>query len=297
MDTGVHQAERAAFNAGIGFQVGWVRHFVSSTTATPPHSQWTEVATLASAGYRVMTSFKSSNSWSAIAAGAENSRLDAIGNHLNTIAPVANGPHVWCFNHEMDNDGDTSANYRAAADLIYPRIKALAPNWKTIIILTGGYTGHPWNDRDPDDYWPTTFALDYLGADYYNQRGAVLSSGILFSDPSKPDRVISDVGGMITKATNHGAKLFFPEFASSVENNAGGPALRAAFIQNFANTWGANPNIQGMCYYEQDQLDGRINWRISGGFLAPEPASLAAVASMDAVVTATAADGWGMVLA
>lgn len=293
VEIGVHQINRVPFENLVG-PVTWLRHFVSTSSA-PPHSQWTQISTFAGLGYRVLTSFKPTGAITAIPGGAEDAKLTSIGNFLAGVPAVSAGPHVWCFFHEMDNESFTAAEYKAAADYVYPFIKALAPAWKTAIILTGGFTGQPWNGRDPDDYWPTSFAIDYLGADYYNQRGASLSSGQLFALASRPDRDISDVVGMVAKAVGHGAKLMFPEFASSVENNAGGPALRAAFIQNFADTYRDNPNIAAVMYYEQDQLSSpqRVNWRISGGFLAPEPASGAAFTSFTAGDPPTPGTGWG----
>lgn len=302
---GVHSDKRVPFEAGLGHKVDTLRFF-GTPGQGPTASPFTQARTQAIAGYDVCVSFKqaSSMSWTQVASGAYDSTIDAFGNWMLTVPPppvplasgrTSNG-HQMCYYHEMDNDADTAANYRSAANRVYQRLAAILPYtpgwWQYCIIMTGGFTGAPFNNRDPDAYWPTTVPLQILGADYYNQRGAQLSAGDAWADAptasspnGRPDRPHTDISFMLSKAQGHGAKLMFPEYASArfdpaivpTDNTQGGPHRRTAWILAGANMWKNEPNIYSVLYYDQDELDQRINWRISpGGIItAGEPNSLA----------------------
>lgn len=294
---GVHSDKRIPFEAAAG-RVDTLRFFGTPGQA-PTASPFVNARNAAIAGYDVCVSFKNptSLSWAQVGSGSWDSQIDAFGNWMATVPPppnpmasgrISNG-HQMCFFHEMDNDADTAANYRAAANRVYQRLQAIVPFtpgwWQYTMIMTGGFNGAPFNNRDPDAYWPTTVPLQLLGADYYNQRGAQLAQGDVWADPTRPDRPHTDISFMLGKARGHGAKLHFPEYASSRldpaiypndNTNQAGPHRRTAWILAGADMWRQEPDIYSIHYYDQDALDGRINWRISpGGVIsAGEPNSI-----------------------
>jgi hypothetical protein len=290
---GVHEDRLAEFEALLGRPVDTVRVFASPTNAPGTSSPYTRARALALAGYEVQFSVKPTGgvSVSQIAAGAWDGAIDTVSSWMLTLpAPVNPRPsggvssgHQMTFFHEMDNDMAGSA-YVPAANRVYSRWQAVAKPgvlWRYAIIMTGGFRGSPFNGRDPDAYWPTdpNVVIDFLGADYYNQRGAQLDQGDLWADPTRPDRDQADMAFMISKAQGHGAQLIFPEYASSVEDPAVNPTgwtKRRNWIQAGAGLWRLSPDIYSITYYEQDANDGRINWRISGGVMPPESGSMAA---------------------
>lgn len=285
---GCHEARRVAFEANMGHPCDTLRFFGSSETNFNG-GKWAAARAGALLGYEVCVSFDISGTWPQIAGGSGDSRATQVRNWMLTVppppSPLASGKtsigHQIVFQHEMDLDSQNAADFALACARVYTVIfgSGMPPGWVFAIIMTGGYRDHPWNDRDPDDYWPVTGPpVALLGADYYNQRGAKLPE-VWADSPPNPHRNQADINTMLLKATSHGAKLMFPEYASSIQDPAIAPndwTERRNWIQTGADMHRDNPNLYSITYYERDSQDGRVNWAIAGGTVPARPESGAA---------------------
>lgn len=278
----------AEFEAVLGRPVDSVRQYL--TSETPPHANWTTTATLAASGYEVCVSFteaRTNASYDAIAGGSIDARLGLIGDHLDSIPNAG----IVIFNHEMENDGAVNpAKWRAAVAHVLGILKARAPAWQTCICYIGGFSGTQWQIATPLDWWVTE--ADLVGVDYYNWRGASTPTNLFAQNDNVRDvNDLEILGGAMNSWLEFCAvvnrPLILPEFGSSITqpgNPLGltniGAAGRTTWLQQFSDRWRNDPRLRSVMYFNLDSTDSRVNWRLSGGALAAEPASVSAFASL-----------------
>lgn len=296
------------FETVIGRPVDLVQIYAG--TDTPPTGDWATITSLANLGYGISVTYNSSFTLAQITSGSEDARTIAIAQFLEALPTVG----IVGFMHESETAGYVASEFKAAASRIYGLLNTHAPSWQTIYTFLGGFadsgtTNHQFGSppRVPGDWWPTPNQPDLVGFDYYNWRGTSVSGGVFFADPTKADRPVTDIAQSSTGGVNQGIdsfmefaasltpvpKIAFPEFGCSVEDAAGGPDQRAAWIQSFADAYGGDPRVEFVNYFDHDSSETpqRVNWRISGGLLPSEAASGVAFASISASGTTITMSG------
>lgn len=293
---GTSATHRAAYEAVSGRQMDIVRLFKQTQTAP-----WSDVGTLVGAGYHVIVSFKTPYSWAAVSTGSYDAQTDGIATY---IAGLSHPERVIvCFNHEPEDDGMPSADFRAAATRVINRMKALSPTSGYAVILMD-WTFDPASGRTATDWWVS--AATFLGVDWYTYRGS--KDPDRSGDPATQwatqtgtkSVTASDITNAFAFASGHGVPLLWSEYGCALRDPAIAPSdylVRQGWIQSGADTYKTNPNLYAVTYFDMDFRDNKVNWAISGGTVPAEPGSVAALESFRSTPPPPARypAGWGAV--
>lgn len=186
--------------------------------------------------------------WSAIAAGKHDRAIRDLATQLKGFAVRHPGRIGLAFNHEPENDRDSSdgshnfgeaADFRSAWRHFFGKLSdAGVDNIHRTLILMGSSYKNGLADR----FWPGASHVDRLGVDCYNWFGSVQRSGSRWRSFREIARGANDY------ALRKGRKLWVCE-TGTLEDPAD-PDRKARWIADMGSTLKTMPNIKAVMYFE-----------------------------------------------
>lgn len=291
----------STFETMLGRAVDSQRVSVADTAAlvTWGSGGWATAAAANTAGRAVFVScFLGANTWAQVAAGNANAFLDTLGPNLAAFSQ----PGVFAYFPEPEDDTGTrgtSAQFRAAATFVINRLRPLMPGWRFANVLneadwfsTSAFVGTPYfsaNGRVASD-WIVPEA-DILAVNAFNSKGAVQGTHP-YADSTKATYadipVATWASGWVASAAANAKYLMLSEFGCAVDDpavNPNGHTNRAAWIGSAMGY--LKGRAEAVHYADLDSVDGRINYRITGGVKTAEQDSVDAFESGSSAVSLT----------
>lgn len=287
---------------------------IYAQTDSPGSSNFNFLDSQIAAGFTCCFSFKSSFSWSQVAAGNDDTRIHNIGAHFLSVDPL--GECYLCFNHEPENDtndGDTA--FQNAQIHIYNIIRGECNTPFGQILMGSDLPTDPnyTSSHAPYTRWFVPSASDFLGVDWYNLRGSSGATSLGYcTRPDMPPRDVNQFQQWIDIAVNAGVpRVIIPESTCYIRDPATFPGSnptygtsvydeRTVWYSSLVARYRNEPVLEGYFHYNQDKVSGFGTSRLDGGtqpVVPQEPLSILQLEQLALpTVAASTETGWGMVL-
>jgi hypothetical protein len=237
--TGTHIPEH---EAAAGKSISIRRTFSGSWSAIAPGGALLRAVQDDHAKNRLPWISTKATSWAQLASGADDAELDAFLRNLD-----ATGKPVWLtINHEPENDGGNSAEWRAMQSHVRARMTAVGTQHVAFMPVLMSYTWKSQSGRNPTD-WYVPGIWDAYGIDHYRDN----VSGDMFTE--------GNWAALVDFAEARGLPVALGEWG-----NRGTDAQAATEMQAFWD-WGFNNNkdILAFCYFDSGLNSPNGSWELN----------------------------------
>jgi hypothetical protein len=237
--TGTHIPDH---EAAAGKSMSIHRTFSGSWSAIGPNGSLLQAVRDDHAKNRLPWISTKATSWAQLASGADDAELDAFLRNLD-----ATGKPVWLtINHEPENDGGNSAEWRAMQSHVRARMTAVGTQHVAFMPVLMSYTWKSQSGRNPTD-WYVPGIWDAYGIDHYRDN----VSGDMFTE--------GNWATLVDFAEARGLPVALGEWG-----NRGTDAQAATEMQAFWD-WGFNNNkdILAFCYFDSGLNSPNGSWELN----------------------------------